>query len=306
MSFVGAAVIHALLFSATVLSARPFDLALVGQDSRAGLAWPNGPWADMQQYTATGKVSWCGDSPPQIFPRFRLPPTGITLGARIPLIPPLNASPCYGANDKCRSGSTPSTKRLAPGTSPTLSPSTSECIRHGRSPLDRDKSRRPEQSSQSNLTAQQGVELWRTYVQPLKAQGIQLGSPASSSAPSGKTWLQDFLSLCGGNCTVDFIALHWYGVNSTQFVQYLQDFHNTFQRPIWVTEWACQVGTSIEPPRSCGAQTHTPAELRQCVRTMLATGCDQLHERHSIVHGRNIMGRTVRLVWGNEGYAGRQ
>jgi len=98
----------------------------------------------------------------------------------------------------------------------------------------------PQQSGQSNLTPQQGVELWKTYVQPLKAQGIRLGSPAPSSAPSGKTWLQDFLTACGGDCTVDFIALHWYGINSTQFVGYLQDLHDTFQRPIWVTEWACQ------------------------------------------------------------------
>jgi hypothetical protein len=23
-------------------------------------------------------------------------------------------------------------------------------------------------------------------------------------------------------------------------IEYIEDFHNTFQRPIWVTEWACQ------------------------------------------------------------------
>jgi len=110
----------------------------------------------------------------------------------------------------------------------------------------------PELSGQSNLTVQQGVELWKTYMQPLKAQGVQLGSPASSSAPSGKTWLRDFLSTCGGNCTVDFVALHWYGINSTQFIQYLQDFHNTFQRPIWVTEWACQNYVNVS--KQCSQQ----------------------------------------------------
>jgi hypothetical protein len=242
MSFVGVAVINALLFATTVLSG-PFDLGLVGPGSKAGLAWPNGPWADMQQYATTGKVSWCDDSP-WTFTRFRTS-SGIILGAQIPSILPLNMSPCYGVNDRSRSGSTPSTKRLARETSLTPLPSTSKFI-------DRvvcgfplyHQPRRPEQSGQSNLTVQQGVELWSSYVQPLKARGIQLGSPVPSSAPSGKTWLESFLGLCGGNCTVDFIALHWYGVNSTQFVEYLQDFHSTFQRPIWVTEWACQVGTS--------------------------------------------------------------
>ena len=107
------------------------------------------------------------------------------------------------------------------------------------------RSRRPQQGAQSNLTAQQGADMWKTYMQPLKAQGILLGSPAPSSAPSGKIWLQDFLTACNGGCTVDFIALHWYAVNSTEFIRYLQDFHDTFQRPIWVTEWACQVDRSF-------------------------------------------------------------
>jgi hypothetical protein len=48
--------------------------------------------------------------------------------------------------------------------------------------------------------------MWQTYIQPLKAQGMRLGSPAPTSAPDGKTWLQGFLTACEG-CTVDFIAL---------------------------------------------------------------------------------------------------
>jgi len=110
----------------------------------------------------------------------------------------------------------------------------------------------PQQGAQSNLTAQQGADLWKTYMQPLKAQGILLGSPAPSSAPSGKTWLQDFLTACNGGCTVDFIALHWYAINSTEFIRYLQDFHDTFQRPIWVTEWACQ--NFVNPHEQCSQQ----------------------------------------------------
>jgi len=98
----------------------------------------------------------------------------------------------------------------------------------------------PQQTGQSNLTPQEGAAMWRTYLEPLKAQGIRLGSPAPSSAPSGKTWLLDFLTACAGACSVDFIALHWYDVNATVFQNYLIDFHNTFNRTLWVTEWACQ------------------------------------------------------------------
>ncbi|KAL4259396.1 Alkali-sensitive linkage protein [Pleurotus pulmonarius] len=97
----------------------------------------------------------------------------------------------------------------------------------------------PQQTGQSNISPEDGAQLWKAYLQPLKDRGIRLGSPAPSSAPSGKTWLQAFLGVCGPDCTVDFIALHWYGTNATQFINYVVDFHDTFQRPIWVTEWAC-------------------------------------------------------------------
>ena len=177
---------------------------------------------------------------------------GTTPGVQIPSIVPLNTFPCYGVNDKSTSGRTLSTKRSVLERSPTPSRSTSKPpqprhLRHTSPSL-----RRPQYPDQSNLTAQQGADLWGAHMQPLKAQGILLGSPAPTNAPSGKTWLQDFLTACDGGCTVDFIALHWYGINSTQFVLYLQDIHNTFKRPIWVTEWACQVSTSSVPSHSPG------------------------------------------------------
>lgn len=99
----------------------------------------------------------------------------------------------------------------------------------------------PEQSSQSNISPSDGASLWKSQLEPLKSQGILLGSPAPSSSPSGKQWLLQWLDACQGGCTVDFIAMHYYDINSTAFMEYLEDFHNTFQRPIWVTEWACQV-----------------------------------------------------------------
>lgn len=100
--------------------------------------------------------------------------------------------------------------------------------------------------------------MWKTYLEPLRAKGVRLGSPAPSSAPSGITWLQSFFASCAGGCTVDFIALRtrslflallygasflkadWYDVNATAFQSYLETFYTTFQRPLWVTEWACQ------------------------------------------------------------------
>ncbi|KAG8697154.1 hypothetical protein FRC08_006704 [Ceratobasidium sp. 394] len=81
--------------------------------------------------------------------------------------------------------------------------------------------------------------MWKTYLEPLKTAGVRLGSPATTSAPNGKQWIQDFLTACAGGCSVDFIALHWYGNVAAEFIAYIEEFYNTFQRPIWVTEWAC-------------------------------------------------------------------
>ena len=91
----------------------------------------------------------------------------------------------------------------------------------------------PEIEGQSNISPADGADLWKAHIEPLRAQGLKLGSPAPSGAPAGKQWLLDWMDACGGGCTVDFIALHWYDINSTAFMEYLQDYHDTFQRPIW-------------------------------------------------------------------------
>ncbi|KAF7372326.1 Glycoside hydrolase family 128 protein [Mycena venus] len=98
----------------------------------------------------------------------------------------------------------------------------------------------PQEPSQANITAAEGAVMWKKYLEPLKARGIRLGSPAPSGSPTSKPWLQDFITECDGNCTVDFLALHWYNTNATAFKEFLCDFHHEFQRNIWVTEWACQ------------------------------------------------------------------
>lgn len=41
------------------LSAPPVGTRAVSSTSKAGLAWPNGPYVDINQYTTTGKVQWC-------------------------------------------------------------------------------------------------------------------------------------------------------------------------------------------------------------------------------------------------------
>lgn len=97
----------------------------------------------------------------------------------------------------------------------------------------------PNQSGQSDMSPQHGAQLWKQYIQPLKAQGYRLISPACTSAPSGKTWMADFFAACDG-CTFDALAIHYYDISPQGFIDYITDFHNTFKLPIWATEFACQ------------------------------------------------------------------
>jgi len=177
----------------------------VTSTAKAGLPWPNGPSIDINQYRTTGKVQWYYTWSPSSFDT------------------DLEFVPMFWGETSINEWQSTINSTIR--------------NRHVTSALGFNE---PQQQGQANLSPTDGASLWKTYIEPLKSQGIRLGSPAPSSAPSGKQWLLDWLTQCDGGCTVDFIALHWYDINSTAFINYLEDFHNTFQRPLWVTEWACQ------------------------------------------------------------------
>ncbi|KAJ3563574.1 hypothetical protein NP233_g8856 [Leucocoprinus birnbaumii] len=96
----------------------------------------------------------------------------------------------------------------------------------------------PDFVNEANIAPKDAAALWAQFLQPLKQQGIRLGGPAVTAAPTGKAWLTDFLSECN-NCTIDFLPLHWYGSGTEGFYNYIWDMHSTFpQFPIWITEYA--------------------------------------------------------------------
>jgi len=96
----------------------------------------------------------------------------------------------------------------------------------------------PDLTEQSNISPTDAASLWQEYIQPLKAAGVRLGSPAISAASSGTVWLSQFIQACHG-CNIDFIAIHWYGTGAQNFINYLVQVHQQFpQYSIWVTEFA--------------------------------------------------------------------
>ncbi|RPD61865.1 glycoside hydrolase [Lentinus tigrinus ALCF2SS1-7] len=179
----------------------------VSNTSKAGLPWPNGNYIDVGQYLSTGKVQWY----------YTWNPSSANLNADLEFVPML-----WGERQVAQWGSTINDTIQSSKVTHVLG------------------FNEPEISGQSNMSPSDGAALWKAHIEPLKAQGIHLGSPAPSGAPAGKQWLLDWMDQCQGGCTVDFIAVHYYDINSTGFMEYLTDYHNTFQRPVWVTEWACQ------------------------------------------------------------------
>ncbi|KAI0016843.1 glycosyl hydrolase catalytic core-domain-containing protein [Xylariomycetidae sp. FL0641] len=102
----------------------------------------------------------------------------------------------------------------------------------------------------SDLAPADAAEVWVRNVAPLGEQdGIKLGLPACSSAPSGIPWLQQFLGNCsdlisggggGGskrNCSYDFVPMHYYGDFeglASHMGEYAAAFPNVSQ---WLTEY---------------------------------------------------------------------
>ncbi|RPD61757.1 glycoside hydrolase [Lentinus tigrinus ALCF2SS1-7] len=122
----------------------------------------------------------------------------------------------------------------------------------------------PNEQGGANLDPVTAAVLWKQHIQPLKAQGVLLGSPAPSDRPNGLQWLKDFMQFCNG-CTVDFIAMHEYTTSTSSFTASVEQYHNAFPgKPIWVTEWACEDfngGTAVTEAEASSFMKTTQAFL---------------------------------------------
>ncbi|KAI6808937.1 hypothetical protein KC340_g18269, partial [Hortaea werneckii] len=87
------------------------------------------------------------------------------------------------------------------------------------------------------MSVAEAVDVWKESIEPF-AGTVRLGSPGVTNAGYGFEWLDQFLGNCT-DCTVDFIAIHWYA-NMYAF-GYLQDYvrqaYARYGKPIWLTEF---------------------------------------------------------------------
>ena len=106
--------------------------------------------------------------------------------------------------------------------------------------------------AQANLSAAQAAADWPTVQAAAAAHQLQTVSPAvnfcgddeAGTGPCHDTnpvsYLQDFFAACQG-CQVDYVAVHWYNCDGASLEWYLDQFKQ-FNRPIWLTEFACAYG----------------------------------------------------------------
>lgn len=97
----------------------------------------------------------------------------------------------------------------------------------------------PQEPGQSNMDVGSGITLWKQAIKPLTDNGQKACSPATSSNPNGLTWVEDFVKECP-ECEFDYVCVHWYDTTFDKFQAYVELWHNTFGKDIFITEFGLQ------------------------------------------------------------------
>jgi hypothetical protein len=97
----------------------------------------------------------------------------------------------------------------------------------------------PNHPGQANLSVGEALNLWGR----LQNLDVRLGSPAATQGGSlgEDSWLGRFMAGAEERgLRVDFIAVHYYSKDGDvgKFKAFLEQVHEQYAKPIWVTEWA--------------------------------------------------------------------
>jgi hypothetical protein len=98
----------------------------------------------------------------------------------------------------------------------------------------------PDLGSQANLSPQVAAAKHIELMNPFSGKAL-IGAPAITNgggSSMGIAWMQQFFDACGGNCAVDFVNIHIYGVDTNTFLEHLRNVYAAFNKPVWITEFA--------------------------------------------------------------------
>ncbi|KAK4115544.1 glycoside hydrolase family 128 protein [Canariomyces notabilis] len=98
----------------------------------------------------------------------------------------------------------------------------------------------PDLGAQANLSPQVAATKHIELMNPFSGKAL-IGAPAitnSGDPNQGVGWLKQWFDACGGKCAVDFVNIHIYGVDTNTFLSHVRNVYATFQKPVWITEFA--------------------------------------------------------------------
>eukprot|EP01113_Clastostelium_recurvatum_P003008 TRINITY_DN112_c0_g1_i4.p1 TRINITY_DN112_c0_g1~~TRINITY_DN112_c0_g1_i4.p1 ORF type:complete len:1137 (+),score=186.62 TRINITY_DN112_c0_g1_i4:2715-6125(+) len=179
--------------------------------SKVGLAWPDGDFSNMWALAGNGwnQVSWIHTLGPWNIPS--------AVVAQLDFVPTLAS--CSSVNDwenAKAAGHFDNSSAVMSFYKPDLN---------------------------SDMSPDTSVMLWRKHIEPLHGEGYNLGAPLVSNTPRGRQWLTDFFQKCTG-CNFDFIPVEYFGDSCGELQSVVSTIHSTFNKPIWVTEYACAPTTT--------------------------------------------------------------
>ena len=116
----------------------------------------------------------------------------------------------------------------------------------------------PNYANQANMSPAQAASLWPQ----LEATGRRLVGPAVADCGEGLggectysslDWYREFLGNCTG-CRVDAVALHLYYCSAQDQINKLTALYELTQRPVWLTEFACNAPSDSSQPTTFASQ----------------------------------------------------
>ncbi len=122
----------------------------------------------------------------------------------------------------------------------------------------------PNFKSQANLSPTEAAALWPKIEQIADAKNLKIVGPgvnycgpaADCHETDPYVYLDKFFATCT-NCQVDYLNVHWYACKGEYLTDYLKKFAK-YNRPLWVTEFACGDGNDEE--KSASGQSKYMAE----------------------------------------------
>ncbi|KAH7929591.1 hypothetical protein BV22DRAFT_1056762 [Leucogyrophana mollusca] len=79
------------------------------------------------------------------------------------------------------------------------------------------------------------------YINPLPIKKALPAVTSSATSGEGLSWISEMITACAGQCSYDYINLHWYGPSFAEFQSYVESAHTQFpNNQLVITEFALQ------------------------------------------------------------------